>query len=75
MPPLTDLGILHSMNRTEAEKLFGGKPELAAAVGVSLPSIYDWPEKLPDRLADRVIAALIRADRVSEALKLSGKRS
>lgn len=61
------------MKRTEAEELFGGKPGLAEAIGVKLPSVYEWPDELSIRLQDRVFAALLRADRVSEALALLTK--
>ncbi|WP_294948274.1 hypothetical protein [Sulfurivirga sp.] len=48
------------MTLTEAIEFFGGKSNLAKAVGIRLPSLYGWPEKLTPRLQDRVIAAALR---------------
>lgn len=49
------------MTKTEAINLLGGSPAAAAAaVGVSVQAVSQWPEELPPRIADRVQAALWR---------------
>lgn len=53
-----------AMKKSDALKLLGG-PEglqktLAEAVGVSESAVSQWPEQLPPRIADRVIAAAAR---------------
>jgi len=63
------------MTLTEAIEFFGGKSKLADAVGIRLPSLYGWPEKLTPRLQDRVIAAALREGKQIPAhwLKKEGK--
>jgi hypothetical protein len=36
---------------------------LAAEIGISPQAVSDWPEELPRRISDRVIAAAVRAGR------------
>ena len=49
------------MNKTKAIFLLGGSLRSAAeAVGVSVSAVGQWPDELPDRIADRVLAALAR---------------
>lgn len=49
------------MTKTEALDLFDGKTvKCAEAVGVTYQAISQWPEELPQRLSDRVIAAAYR---------------
>jgi DNA-binding transcriptional regulator YdaS (Cro superfamily) len=52
------------MTKADAIKLLGGpkgqQRQLAEAVGVSDSAVSQWPETLPPRLADRVIAAAMR---------------
>lgn len=48
------------MTKTEALNLLGGVARAADLIGVTPPAIYQWPEELPPRLADRVQAALWR---------------
>jgi hypothetical protein len=56
----------YRMTRNDALVLLGkpGAPasvqDAAAEIGVSVQSIYDWPEDLPQRIADRVQAAIAR---------------
>jgi len=49
------------MNKQEAIKLFGTQVALAAAVGIGKSAVSDWPEVLPPRISDRVIAACVRS--------------
>ena len=35
------------MKTSEAIKYFGGKPQLAIALGIKLPSVYDWGDNVP----------------------------
>jgi hypothetical protein len=49
------------MKKSRAIELLGGSVAAAAeAVGVSSAAISQWPEDLPTRLKDRVLAALAR---------------
>lgn len=41
-------------------ELGGTVAHVASAVGISASAIAQWPEVLPPRIADRVIAALVR---------------
>lgn len=49
------------MDKQAAIEFFGGLSETAEAIGCTRQSIYDWPDPLPRRIADRVIAAIVRA--------------
>lgn len=46
--------------REQAIALFGSIPAAAAAIGVSYQAVNQWPDVLPVRIADRVIAACVR---------------
>lgn len=49
------------MKKTEAIELLGGSvTAAAAAIGVSYQAVNQWPEELPARIEDRVLAALAR---------------
>ena len=49
------------MLKSKAIELLGGTPAAAAReVGVTTQAISQWPDELPDRIADRVLAALAR---------------
>lgn len=49
------------MEKTKAIELLGGTVAKAAeAVGVNSQAISQWPDVLPARLADRVVAAVAR---------------
>jgi hypothetical protein len=49
------------MLKTKAIELLGGTiPAAAKAIGVSYQAIDKWPDELPDRIVDRVQAALWR---------------
>lgn len=50
------------MHKSEAIELLGGSVAKAAeAIGINSQAISQWPEDLPRRLEDRVIAACVRA--------------
>jgi len=53
-----------SMKKTQAIKLLGGTPKIAAqAMGyVSAHAIYMWPINLPQATADRVRGVVARTD-------------
>lgn len=56
------------MNKTEAIRLLGGTVgEAAQEVGISVQAVYRWPDVLPDRIADRVQAALWRREQRLQA--------
>lgn len=49
------------MRKQQAINLLGGSVSGAAeAIGVNSQAISQWPDDLPRRLVDRVIAALVR---------------
>lgn len=49
------------MTKDEAVRLLGGSPTSAArAIGIASQAIYTWPDVLPKRVADRVLAAIVR---------------
>ena len=50
-----------SMLKTKAIELLGGTVSAAAKeLGVSYQAVDKWPEELPARIADRVVAAIAR---------------
>lgn len=52
------------MNKARAIELLGGSVTTAAeAIGCTSSAISQWPDELPDRLEDRVLAALVRTGR------------
>lgn len=49
------------MKKTQAIELLGGTvTAAAAAVGVTYQAVDKWPEELPPRIEDRVLAAIAR---------------
>ncbi len=49
------------MLKAKAIELLGGSVATAAeAIGVTYQAVDKWPEELPPRIADRVLAALAR---------------
>jgi len=48
------------MNIRDAIQVCGNKTKLAQAIGISQQAISKWPDPLPRRIADRVIAACVR---------------
>lgn len=56
------------MLKSKAIELLGGTTAAAAkAIGVTYQAIDKWPDELPPRLADRVLAALAR-DRLLDVI-------
>lgn len=51
------------MRKDSAVSFFNGVAETADAIGISSQAVSDWPEELPPRIADRVIAAAVRLGR------------
>lgn len=49
------------MHKAKAIELLGGSTASAAkAIGVTYQAVDKWPEELPPRIADRVLAAVAR---------------
>lgn len=49
------------MDKAKAIELLGGTVTAAAeAIGVTYQAVEKWPDPLPDRIADRVVAAIAR---------------
>ncbi len=52
---------MRTVNKQKAIALLGGTiGSAAAAVRVSPSAVSQWPDHLPDRIADRVLAAIAR---------------
>ena len=57
------------MLKTEAIELLGGSvPSAAAEIGISYQAVVKWPDVLPSRIADRVLAALARKRGLADEL-------
>ena len=52
----------------------GSITKTAEAIGILPGAVSQWPDALPKRIADRVIAALVRAGRQEESLALATER-
>jgi hypothetical protein len=65
------------MLKSKAIELLGGTPTSAAAeIGITPQAVTDWPEHLPQRIADRVQAALWRKQNPEKVRALmSNKRA
>lgn len=64
------------MEKSKAIQLLGGTTESAArAIGISYQAISKWPELLPPRIADRVIAAYVRKNRLISDISTSSQES
>lgn len=49
------------MLKHQALELLGGTvATAAAAIGISYQAVDKWPDELPSRIVDRVIAALVK---------------
>jgi len=48
------------MNKKKAIETFGTASDLARAVDCTPSAIFQWPDPLPVRVADRVLAACVR---------------
>lgn len=49
------------MRKSKAIELLGGSvTTAAAAVGVSPSAVSQWPDELPERISDRVLAVMAR---------------
>ena len=49
------------MDKAHAINLLGGKVSVAAeAIGITSSAVTQWPDVLPARIEDRVLAALAR---------------
>jgi hypothetical protein len=60
------------MDKTEAIRILGGSLTAAAeAVGISYQAVKDWPDPLPPRIADRVLAHLARKHLPAELMPRS----
>ena len=56
------------MKKTEALELLGGTPSsAAAAIGITVSAVSQWPDELPATISDRVEAALWRMSRQAAA--------
>lgn len=57
------------MHKSKAIELLGGSIATAAeAVGISYQAVNQWPDDLPDRISDRVLAVIARKHLPSELI-------
>lgn len=52
------------MEKSRAIEHFGSVLSLAQAIGIQHQAVYDWPDTLPPRIADRVLAAVVRSGQI-----------
>ena len=60
------------MDKAKAIELLGGKASAAEAIGISYQAEDKWPDPLPSRISDRVLAALARKHLPAELLGTEG---
>lgn len=51
---------MRCMDKTRVMDFFGGREATAHAIGCTPQAVSDWPDELPPRIQDRVIAAAVR---------------
>jgi hypothetical protein len=61
------------VRKTRAFDLLGGPAATAAAIGISYQAVMKWPDELPARIADRVLAVLARKHLPLELMGLEVK--
>lgn len=49
------------MRKITAIEAFGSASTLARAIGIAPQAVYQWPEHLSPKVADRVVAAALRS--------------
>lgn len=54
------------MEKARVIKHFGSPRAVAEAIGIKHQAVYDWPDELPPRIADRVIAAVVLSGKLPE---------
>jgi hypothetical protein len=47
-------------------RIFGGTTGLARSIGISRQAVAQWPERLTDRMQERVIAAAWKSGKLNE---------
>lgn len=58
------------MLKTKAIELLGGSVAAAAeAIGISYQAVSKWPDQLPSRIGDRVLAVIARKNLPAELLE------
>lgn len=61
------------MRKDKAIELLGGSvAAVAKAIGISYQAVEKWPDELPDRIADRVVAAVARRHLPPELIGADG---
>ncbi|HBG51142.1 MAG TPA: hypothetical protein DDW89_04930 [Gammaproteobacteria bacterium] len=53
------------MTKTQAISLFVAVKDLAEALNITPSAVYQWPDKLPQRLADEIVGAALRCNRIT----------
>jgi len=51
------------MTKKEAIAMFGSTKELAAAMGISVQAVGQWPDELDEYRMDRVLGAAVRTNK------------
>lgn len=64
------------MLKTTAINMLGGSASNAAkAIGISIQAVNKWPDELPARISDRVLAALARKYLPARIIGTEAKRT
>lgn len=59
------------MLKSDVVRIFGSISAIARAVDITPEAVVQWPDILPKRLQDRVIAAAVRENKLDDVLKLT----
>lgn len=62
------------MDKDRVINFFGGRNEAAEAIRCTAQAISEWPQDLPPRIQDRVIAAIVRQGKKVPADLLAANR-
>jgi hypothetical protein len=57
---------MRGMDKNTVIEIFGGIPNLAQELGISVQAIYQWPEQLSERQEDRIIRLAWRTNRLPD---------
>jgi hypothetical protein len=59
------------MLKSDVVRIFGSISAIARAIDITPEAVVQWPDILPKRLQDRVIAAAVRENKLDDVLKLT----
>ncbi len=50
------------MTKAQIFRYYGGATATAKAFGLTRAAVHAWPDKLPEKLVDRIVGRILRAD-------------